>query len=222
MSNHCRAFVEQLILDGHVRIPSEAVATREDIEDAVGWLLNAELTLQEHLPDVPPAVNQAALSWAVSQFYRAAQLAVFRQLDTEEIVKSLGQDFVPEGNASGAMYSVDLVFRFLPDLYRIVKGMKPDDPLLLKLQEWGTQWPLSSVGIPGLVVMQIEPILADPCLAQMYADRIVEKKATDRLHDPRVQEHVRGMIGAYPDLSPKLYRFLSPSTPTASGPHEHE
>ncbi len=222
MDNDCRAFVEQLFVDGHVRVQSESVASQADVDDAVDWILQTELVLREHLPHVPPTVGRCTLQWAISHFYRAAQLAVFRQLGPEEIDRSLSLEFVSEGDASAAAYSVDLVFRFLPDMYRIVKGMNPDDPLLLKLKEWGAQWPLSSVGIPDLVVTNIEPILSQPCLSQMYLDRIIEREATDRLSDPRLLKLVRGMIGAYPDLSPKLYRFVTSQTPNASGPLKHE
>ncbi|MBM4077860.1 MAG: hypothetical protein FJ267_19700 [Planctomycetes bacterium] len=106
------------------------------------------------------------------------------------------------------VYSVDLVFRFLPDLVRIVKGMNSSDPLLERLKEWGRQWPLSSVSIPDLLVTEIEPILADRCLSQLYADRIIESGSTDRLNDPRVREMIRGQFGAYLEMNDKFHKYF--------------
>ena len=211
--------MEQLFVDGTVRVSGAALASHEEIEAAVDWVLQAEPQIREHGPLAPPVVDRPALKWAIRHFRGAAQLAVFRQLGPEEVAKRLEDDFVGEGDAAGAMYSVDLVFRFLPDLVRIVKGMNPDDPLLAQLRKWGERWPLSSVGIPGLALSGLEPLLANRCLSMLYVDRIIEADAVDRLHDPRVQELVRGAIGAYPELSPKLYRFLITTHAASLGVH---
>ena len=211
--------MEQLFVDGTVRVSGAALASHEEIEAAADWILEVEPQIREHRPLTPPGVDRSALKGAIRHFHGAAQLAVFRQLGPEEVAKRLGDDFVGESDAAGAMYSVDLVFRFLPDLVRIVKGMNPEDPLLAQLRKWVERWPLSSVGIPGLAVSGLEPLLANRCLSMMYVDRIIEADAVDRLHYPRVQELVRGAIGAYPELSPKLYRFLITTHAATLGVH---
>ena len=214
--------MEHLFVDGTVRVSGDALASHEEIDGAVDWVLEVEPQIREHSPLTPPGLDRPALKWAIRHFHAAAQLAVFRQLGPEEVAKRLGDDFVGEGDAASVAYSVDLVFRFLPDLVRIVKGMNPDDPLLAQLRKWGERWPLSAVGIPGLAVSGLEPLLANRCLSMMYVDRIVEADAVDRLHDPRVQELVRGAIGAYPELSPKLYRFLTTEHEATIGPIPHD
>ena len=222
MSDRVRNILEHLFVDGTVRVSGEILASHDEIEVGSDWVLEVEPQIREHWPMSPPVVDRPALKWSIRQFHGAAQLAVFRQLGPEEMAKRLGDDFVGEGDAAAAAYSVDLVFRFLPDLVRIVKGMNPDDPLMAQLRRWGERWPLSSVGIPGLAVSSIEPILVNRCLSMMYVDRIIEAEAIDRLHDPRVQELVRGAIGAYPELSPKLYRFLTPELNATIGPISHD
>ncbi len=222
MSNRVRSVMEQLFVDGTVRVSGAAQASHEEIEAAVDWVLEVEPQMREHGPLTPPEVDRSALRGAIRHFHGAAQLAVFRQLGPEEVAKRLGDDFVGEGDAASVAYSVDLVFRFLPDLVRIVKGMNPDDPLLAQLRKWGERWPLSSVGTPGLTVSGLEPLLANRCLSMMYVDRIVEADAVDRLHDPRVQDLVRGVIGAYPELSPNLYRFLTTEHEATIGPIPHD
>ena len=222
MSDRVRRLIEHLFVDGAVRVEGDELAQADEIDAAADWAEEAERTIREHWPFGPPLVDRTALKWAIRQFHAAAQLAVFRQLGPEEVAKRLGDDFVGEGDAASVAYSVDLVFRFLPDLVRIVKGMNPDDPLLAQLRKWGECWPLSSVGVPGLSVPRIEPILENRCLSIMYVDRIIEADAVDRLHDQRVQELVRGAIGAYPELSPKLYRFLTTNHQAIIEPIPHD
>ena len=222
MSDRVRRLIEHLFVDGVVRVEGDEPAREDEIDAAADWAKEAELAIREHQLLGPPVVDRTALKWAIRQFFAAAQLAVFRQLGPDEVATRLGHDFVAEGDAAAVIYSVDLVYRFLPDLVRIVKGMNPDDPLLAQLRTWGERWPLSSVGIPGLSVSSIEPILANRCLSMMYVDRIIEAEAVDRLNHPQLQELVRGAIGAYPELSPRLYRFLTTEPETTIGPIPHD
>jgi len=212
MQRSVPVFVEQLLLDGLVRIEDDQPATKEDVHDAARWVMQQEPSLRDDLAYAPPVVEIDSLAWAVRQAYAAAQLAVFRQLGPDEIPLRISDAGPSESVTASMVYSVDLVFRFLPDLVRIVKAMNPDDPLLSRLLEWSTQWPLSSVGIPDVSAFAIEPILQDRCLSMMYADRIIRAEATDRLHDPRVRELVAGMIGPFPELSPKLHSVITNDT----------
>lgn len=218
MLNRVLRFVEQLFTDGIVRLHGPDVAESTEVATAAAWVLDQEAGFRSHCPRNPPPCDRAAIEKTIELIYRAAQLAVFRELGPEEVAKLEPQ--IPLSNDSAAaIYSVDLVLRFLPDLTRIVRGMNPEDPLLAILKGWGAQWPLSSVGIPDIAVASIEPILSDACLSQMYIDRVIEAGAVDRLSDPRVSEMVRGAIGAFPELSPKLYGHLNP--PVAKLNHEH-
>jgi hypothetical protein len=100
--------------------------------------------------------------------------------------------------------------------------MYAEDPLLGRLTDWGTRWTLSSVGIRGIPATCVEPILAHRCLSLLYADRIVEAEAVDRLADPGVRQLVHGVLGPFPDLSPKLYRLLSDTSAASCEPAPNE
>ena len=158
---------------------------------------------REHLPYKPPDIDRASLAWAAAMLYRSAQLTVFRELGEEETDRLAAQDDAGRTMTAQVVYSVDLVFCHLPDLVRIVRAMNPDDPLLAVLISWCRQWPFSSVGVDGVGEIDIEPILGDRCLSLMYADRILESEDTSRLTHPGIAEIIRGVIGAWPDLSPK-------------------
>jgi len=209
MSDRVRTFFEQLLTHGVVRVQGPEYVRVEEEDSAVEWILRYESQTREHWPASPPDVDRPALEWATHQFIGAAQLAVFRQLGPMEIERRLKEEFFAGDYAASLAYSVDLVFRYLPDLSRIVTGMNPDDPLLAVLRGWGERWPLSSVGIQGLTVANIEPILTNRCLSLMYVDRIIEADAADRLNHPQVRELVKEAIGAFPELSPKLYGSMT-------------
>ncbi|MFO1007295.1 MAG: hypothetical protein U0929_15145 [Planctomycetaceae bacterium] len=214
MSDRVRAFFEQLFAQGAVRVDGAELLREEEVESAVEWIIQADLQTREHWPAAPPDVDRRALTWATHQFFTAAQLTVYRQLGPVEIERRLEPEFSVRNDDASMAYSVDVVFRYLPDLFRIVKGMNPDDPLLAVLRRWGERWPLSSVGIVGLSEINIEPILTNRCLSLMYVDRIVEAEATDRLDHPQVRELVREAIGAFPELSPNLYRWMTTADAT--------
>jgi hypothetical protein len=197
-------FFQQLLDDGHVRLRSSQVAPETELESAVSLLIDCEMRQREHLPGEPPDPDRAGLTWAAAMLDRAAQLAVFRELGEDEIARLAAPDDAVHDMSADVVYSVDLVFCHLPDLVRIVRAMNPDDPLLALLISWCRRWPFSSVGVDGVGEIDIEPILGDRCLALMYADRILESEDASRLTHPGIAEIVRGSIGAWTDLSPKL------------------
>ena len=213
-TDRVRPFFEQLFSHGVVRVEGAELLREEELDSAVEWILRSELQTLEHWPATPPDVDRLALKWATHQFVTAAQLTVYRQLGAIEIERRLKPEFLTQEDDVSTAYSVDVVFRYLPDLFRIVKGMNPDDPLVSVLRRWGERWPLSSVGIMGLSELNIEPILTNRCLSLMYVDRIVEAEATDRLNHPQVRELVREAIGAFPELSPNLYRWMTTADAT--------
>jgi hypothetical protein len=101
----------------------------------------------------------------------------------------------PSYQAASLHYSVDLIFRFLPDLMRLARSDAENDPLLAYLRQWAVAWPLSSVGIPDVTPASIEPIVNHRCLMNMYRDRIIARKDRSRRGDPRIEEAVAQAVG---------------------------
>ena len=60
------------------------------------------------------------------------------------IENQLSQD-CPGPVAADVHYSVDLVFRFLPDLLKFARSSSDQDPLLEYIVRWLHEWPLSCV-----------------------------------------------------------------------------
>jgi hypothetical protein len=121
------------------------------------------------------------------------------------------------GPTATAHYSVDLVFRFLPDLIALARRVSQDDPLVEALRNLIAPWPLASVGMSDIPVADIEPIIGHPCLRQLYVDRILARGDVARLDDPRVQEAVREALGACPELAPAISAKLAAACAVTEG-----
>jgi hypothetical protein len=214
-------FLTALIDNGRVRVPPPVAGEAQLLnptkgthsparDEALKVLANCHDLLAAEFPGVPPAYDPQAALWGACMFYRAAQLAVFRALGPDA-VEAAFRDPAPPNDTPSAVWSVDVVFRFLPDLYRLSAGLATEDPLSLKLMEFARAWPLSSVGLRNVDVDTTKLIwLDDDGLRRLYVDRVIATKDQSRLNDPRVALSVREAIGAFPELAPELAAATNP------------
>jgi len=198
-----QSFFQDLFDNGRVTVRSHEPPSEEDFSAAVTEVLQFERQYRLELPAIPPSVSVDAVRWSTSMFYRASQLLVFRDIDATQIDQDLSTA-CPIADTPSAHYSVDLTFRFIPDLLKQARHVSGDDPLLRWLTKWANAWPLSSVGIPDMESLNIDAIAEDQCLLKLYGDRIIEQNDLSRLSDDRVNNAVRAALGAYPDLAPEI------------------
>lgn len=156
----------------------------------------------------PPTLSLRAGEWAAIRLYRGCQSLVCREMPAPEIQRFLAVP-CPEAHSPSVDYSVDLVFRFLPDLVAFARRVAQGDPLVAELLQLARAWPLSSVGIAGVGEVDPSAFLGDPSLLQLYVDRILATHDTTRLHHDLVLPAVRMALGAFPELSPAVAAALS-------------
>ena len=75
-------------------------------------------------------------------------MLVFRDEPAAAIAEALGPP-CPAPITPSTHYSVDLVFRFLPEVVIFARSAAAHDPLVEHLERFAREWPLSSVGMPG-------------------------------------------------------------------------
>lgn len=168
------------------------------------------------MPGECPALDLDAALWAARSLFKACYLMANREIESGVIAS--GEDG-PEPTPEAA-YSVDLSFRFLPDLAALVSQASEADPLGQVLLGWGRRWPFSSVGMKlGGADLDHVAIAASASLRLSYADRIIAKKDTSRLGDRWVAGLVRGALGAYPDLCPEIAAALAAQASTEDDRH---
>ena len=123
------------------------------------------------------------------------------------------QKAAPRKADAVACYSADIAFSYLPDLFQLARGISPDDPLVQAMRELARQWPLSSVGIPILGDVDPAPFIENPCLRELYIERILQRRDRSRLKYPAVRAAIRRAVGAYHDLAPEMMTAISQEEP---------
>jgi len=139
--------------------------------------------------------------------YQICQFVVCRDIGEEQIAAAFANE-CPTARGPDTDWSTDLLLRHLPGLIRLAQQLSNGDPLVQELKKVATAWPLSSVGVPELVELNLDTFIAHPALARLYADRIVAAADTSRLGDPRVDDLLRADLGIHRELAPEIAKRL--------------
>lgn len=164
--------------------------------DAAAVLL-AELYKLDRLnmPFAAPDFEPKAALWAANYVFRVCQLILLRDIGESELQNWLVPYSDPQ--TPSAIYSADLLLRFMSDLFRLSSGLSPEDPLVHHLREAAVAWPFSSVGIKGITAGNVSNILGHPSLKQAYIDRLIARKDMERLRNHTEKELLKETLGAH-------------------------
>lgn len=187
-------FIQDIIQQGKVVVEGTVTPfTDEDLQAAVQRLHEQYEQQKQELSGTVPAFEPAAALWAAGFLYRAVQLVVLRNLG-EEAVNSLLTRY--DGVISPeAILSVDLSFRYLPNLMGLAKGLAPEDVLVKRLHEAAVQWPFSSVGMKLDDELNIDVIINNICVRRAYVDRIITTRDIKRCNNTQVNEYIQEALG---------------------------
>lgn len=166
-----------------------------------------EAALRLDFPGEPPPFSIECGRWALRSFAFACQALVYREIDVAMLARRFAV-VCPPAPAASRHYSVDVVFRLLPDLWGLARAVSERDPLMNHLRTLATAWPLSSVGVPNLVGCDVSVIRGHAGLLRMYADRVIAWQDVSRLDDPRVRAAIREAIGHFDTLAPTVAAAL--------------
>lgn len=200
--DYCQ-FLETLLGEGRAAVPPLGPIPAEQIAAADDVLARYERLWRQECPSAVPNFRVEAARWAAEQFCLACQFAIFRSVDEQAIHTALATAYANDAGPD-VHYSVDLVFRFLPDLVKFVHAASTKDPLENILRGWAHEWPLSSVGMKGIEVANLAVLYESSGLMTLYIDRVFTHGDQSRLEDEVVREHVLAAVGMYPDLAPNL------------------
>lgn len=189
-------FIQQLLTIGTVSVETGIIAfTLQDEQEAAQLLQQYYQEDIQEMPATAPAFNQQAALWAAKYFYTAVQLTMLRD-EGEEVVK---EKLVPFGERidAAAMYSADLIFRYLPALLQLAKGLSPADVLVKTLEQTAAAWPFSSIGVETGDVKNQDIIFSDTSLSIAYTDRLIAARDIKRIAGPEIKEHILSAAGLH-------------------------
>ncbi|MDA0814843.1 MAG: hypothetical protein O3C21_20890, partial [Verrucomicrobia bacterium] len=191
-------FLSQLFQSGRIQlVTARPLAVAETA--AIDRLKHEECLWRSDFPGEAPPFSLDAGYWAAAIFYRLAQFFSARDLPAEAIHRDLSSPCPMDSASLSAIYSVDLTFRYLPDLYRLAAARASADPLVAELRHLADAWPLSSVGIPAGEGRSenVRHFLGYREFETLYVDRILEAREFRLLTDPRLQALAETTCGAH-------------------------
>ncbi|MEO1435137.1 MAG: hypothetical protein AAFV80_06335 [Bacteroidota bacterium] len=188
-----RALCEQ----GEVLVYDHQLVVGDQEEQQVIHYLEAEYRRQSkfYVGTLPNFDSEAAL-WAAETVYLSAQLILHRKTEAYHLPKLL---MAFEGPVHpGSVLSVDLVFRFLPDLIQELEKLSDEDPLVPILQQRLQEWPFS--GIRYLNTWpddDLSVLFQEKGLRLQLIDRLVKYKNHRLLTDSKIRTLVEAEFGWY-------------------------
>ena len=213
-----QSFLQQLFSDGQTSVDDQQEISENDQEAVQQIMVEFEVEYRLTFPGKAPQFDSETGYWALRRFYHASQLTVYRDWG-EDLFPKLFSDPAPQVDPVTSHYSVDLIFRFLPDLVRFAQSSAPKDPLITELNQWALDWPLSSVGMKLEEEVSLDPIVNHTGMMRFYVDRVIEKQDQSRTKHPKVEEILVSSVGLQDSLKSKLQHLL-PEEPKQPEPEE--
>jgi hypothetical protein len=149
-----------------------------------------------HYPFEAPPFDPAAALWAAKTVYTASQLMLHRQNKPADLDAFFPA--YPGTPTPGAVLSADLTLRFTPDILVNLKLMDPEDRLSDLLESHLNTWHYSAIGYKWESgELDFSVITSNPCLFQLYADRVVERKDIRLARHPSLINTVSASLGLH-------------------------
>lgn len=181
---------EMLLFQSIPSIPDEAAG------DVMLFLETEYDNERLEYPYVPPSFDAAAALWAAKTVYHAAQLILYRMHKEEALA-----DLLPayQGTITpSAILSADLCLRFIKVLLVQIKRIDPEDTIIAHLETHLVRWHYSGIGYPmPEEQLQWDIIHSDPCLKQLYIDRIIQTKDKHLATLPALRADVLASMGDF-------------------------
>jgi len=196
------AFLQSLFSDGELNIPRPESAFDE--RQALDAVTQFERVWRCELPGDPPEFVAESAVKAAQILMAVCQAVIHREINIEQTEQTIDQACLTTDDTPSLHYSVDLVFRYLPQVDERARRISESDALLDLLKTLGRRWPLSSVGTKGCVLDQLPTALQHPSLWRMYVDRIISTKDVSRVNIPSVRDAVAAALGPFPHLAPEF------------------
>lgn len=193
-------FLKQLFEDGEVTVPRDVSG---DMESVRRLLIFTERIWREDWPGTAPGFDVDAAAKAAAVLLTLCQATAYRELDEYVVSEHLERIGLTTSDSVSTHYSVDLVLRFLPQVFQRLSRTSADDPILPLVLQLAKAWPLSSVGMPDCAPEALPEVFRDSGLLRVYADRVIRVADQQRMSVPEVAAAVQAALCPYENLRSK-------------------
>ena len=202
-------FIRGLTTEGKVHIHHLVIPfSREDLKTSRQQIKVIYQQDRLGMPYQAPRLIEEAAIWGAAFMYRAIQFVMLRETPSSEIDKHL-QPYLQPIDAHIA-YSVDLILRYLPEVFNLAKGLAPEDPLVNRLYQTGLLFPYSVVGVELKEEPDYQVIFGNVSLKYALIDRIIEKKSVSHIKHPEILNLVQEVLGQYSSrIWPELSNYIN-------------
>jgi hypothetical protein len=207
-------FLRGLASEGRGAVAAKPLTGGDDLE-VQRLLVELHAGAAVELPGGAPKLRLAVAQWAARLVYQLCQFIVVREVGEQQIAAAC-RVRCPEARGPDTDWSADLLLRHLPKLFQLARHLSGGDPLVGELKALAEQWPLSSVGLPGLNAGSLDSFIGHPGLRRLYADRVMAAVDLSRLGDSRLDDTLRADLGLHRELSPVLAGRLFEPAPGAN------
>ena len=195
MNNYFLKMIQQLWEKEEIMLYGNIMSITDEEIGAVGAFLKKAYNREAlDYPHQTPEFDYQAAQWAAKTIYLAAQLLLYREnkeTDLPKIILAYERKITP-----AAILSVDLCLRFLPALIKELKLIDQEDSLIEILEEILKDWHYSGVNHPmNEEDLNFEIIENDPCLLQLYCDRVIKNKNQKLANHKALINQIKANLG---------------------------
>ena len=173
------------------------LSTSDEEKELVILFLEKEYRSEAlNFPFDSPNFHPLAALWAAETVYYACQFILFRENDADKL-----EDFFPTFQfeiSSSTILSVDLCFRFLPDMLRQLSLIDSEDSLIPILEKYLKTWHFSGINYSlNFKEVDLNIIFTNPCLQQLYLNRITTYKNIHLAKTPKINQLLKANFGIF-------------------------
>jgi len=195
--NYFLKMIEHLRTKEEILLYGNILQTTKEEKTGVIRFLNQEY--EKELLEYPyesPIFNADASLWAALTVYISAQLILYRETKEADLVNILppySLEITP-----AAILSADLCLRFLPDMITQLKLIDSEDALIGLLENILHTWHYSGISYAAQVSdLELTNLPSNPCLHQLYANRILYYKKESLATHPIFKDTVMANLGIF-------------------------
>ena len=197
-------FLLELSEAGEVTVDRKLEISAEELDACIPILKSLEKSARLNAPSGLPKFNEKTASTALKIFYNICQMMVNRDFSENLINNTFNQlEELPDPASLETVWSVDVVFRYLPDIFRMSTKLSKGDPLCDKIVDLAKRFPFST---PGIKIDDCVDayLVENDALKIIYMNRIIESEAVDRLVNADTKLAIEEKLGNQQQLCQNL------------------